>query len=78
MELSFCYVAFHRSPVIEKSVLEEEIANAIMRTEQENVDVVKTLKLYWYGIGRKRWSGHTNPNHRDRCGAESHDQCDIR
>lgn len=54
MELSFCYVAFHSSPVIEKIILEEEIANAIMRTEQENVDVVKTLKLHiGIGLGEK-------------------------
>ena len=35
----------HNSPTIEESVLEEAIMTAIMKTAQENLDVLKTLKL---------------------------------
>ncbi|MFQ9737559.1 MAG: recombinase zinc beta ribbon domain-containing protein [Christensenellaceae bacterium] len=40
----------HNSPTIEESVLEEAIMSAIMKTAQENVDVLKTLKLH-IGMG---------------------------
>lgn len=40
----------HNSPTIEESVLEEAIMTAIMKTAQENVDVLKTLKLH-IGMG---------------------------
>ena len=40
----------HNSPTIEESVLEEAIMTAIMKTAQENLDVLKTLKLH-IGMG---------------------------
>ena len=36
----------HESPTIEESVLQEAIMNAIMRTANENAELLKTLKLH--------------------------------
>ena len=42
----------HHSPTIEEGVLQQAIMNAIMRTAQQNADVLKTLKLHiGMGIG---------------------------
>lgn len=42
----------HHSPTIEEGVLQRAIMNAIMRTVQQNADVLKTLKLHiGMGIG---------------------------
>ena len=40
----------HESPTIEESVLQEAIMNAIMRTANENAELLKTLKLH-IGMG---------------------------
>lgn len=40
----------HESPTVEESVLHEAIMNAIMRTANENVELLKTLKLH-IGMG---------------------------
>ena len=40
----------HESPTVEESVLQEAIMNAIMRTANENAELLKTLKLH-IGMG---------------------------
>ena len=40
----------HQSPTIEESVLHQAIMNAIMRTAQQNIDVLKMLKIH-IGMG---------------------------
>lgn len=40
----------HESPTIEESILQEAIMNAVMRTANENVELLKTLKLH-IGMG---------------------------
>ena len=40
----------HESPTIEESVLQEAVMNAIMRTANENVELLKTLKFH-IGMG---------------------------